>query len=471
MKILIVLFIAFVLISCNHSKGTKNTVLNQELLTVADSISQLMATYHYNPKELAGTAYLELEKEIQKLAITVDSKEDFIDGFNRLWSNGPFSHVRLAKLENSADRMADYIDSLRVGDQSVSLNWEGKTAILTVTTMTGLDTKEKVFEAYREIAKKNTEALVIDLRNNVGGTFAGVPLIGHLIKEPIDVGMFVSKKWWENNTAEPNKNNIQTLSPWEGWSIKTFWKDIQEQPLTRVSFKPMLPYFDGPVYLLTSKKTASAAEFTADAMAQLENVTIIGEMTAGEMLSQKMFDLPYGLQLSLPIADYYSTRMGRIEGKGVEPDIAIDQSVSKKLAMSLINGEDLNVVMAALQEELNNRLEEPLQGEIVYLFGNMNDWGKNRDASPRFEYKGNGIYETTSKLKKGTYEFKIAQVNWDFDFGAEPNQDKVTIGSEVSLIKKTGSDNIKIELVEEMELIFRLDLSDKNMATLIIKNS
>lgn len=469
MKNLIVLFIAFVLISCNHSKGTKNTVLNQELVTVADSISQLMATYHYNPKELAGTKYLELEKEIQKLAKTVNLKEDFIDGFNRLWSNGPFSHVRLAKLENSADKMADFIDSLRVGDQSVSLNWEGKTAILTVTTMTGVDTKEQVFEAYREIAKKNTEALVIDLRNNDGGTFAGVPLIGHLIKEPIDVGMFVSKKWWENNTAEPNKNDIQTLSPWEGWSIKAFWKDIQEQPLTRVTFKPMSPYFDGPVYLLTSKKTASAAEFTTDAMAQLENVTIIGDMTAGEMLSQKMFDLPYGLQLSLPIADYYSTRMGRIEGKGVEPDIAIDQSVAKKLAMSLINGEELTVAIAKLQEELNNMLEEPLEGEIVYLFGNMNDWGKNWDASPKFEYKGNGIYETTTKLKKGTYEFKIAQMNWDFDFGAMPNQEKATIGKKVSLIKKAGSDNIKMELGEETELIFNLDLSDKKTATLIIK--
>jgi hypothetical protein len=469
MRKIITLFIAFVLVSCNLLKETKNTPLNQELVTVTDSISKLMANYHYNPKELAGTAYLELEKEIQKLAKTVDSKEDFIDGFNQLWSNGPFSHVRLAKLENSADEMADLIDSLRVGDQSVSLNWEGKTAILTLTTMTGVDTKERVSEAYREIVKKNAEALIIDLRNNDGGTFAGVPLIGHLIKEPLDVGMFVSKKWWENKTAEPNKNDIQTLSPWEGWSIEAFWKDIQEHPLTRIQFKPMLPYFDGHVYLLSSKKTASAAEFTTDAMAQLENVTIIGEKTAGEMLSQKMFDLPYGLQLSLPIADYYSTRIGRIEGFGVEPDVAIDQNFAKKLAMSLMNGVDLNVAIAALQAELNNLHEEPLKGEIVYLFGNMNDWGKNWDSSSRFEYKGNGIYETTTKLKKGTYEFKIAQGNWKFDFGTEPNQEKVTLGTEVSLIKKDGSDNVKIELLEEKELIFHLNLSNEKTATLIIK--
>jgi len=470
MRNVIILFTALILFSCNQTIKNKNTQLNNDLVIVSDSISQLMAKYHYNPKELNENDYLKLEEDIHKLAKTVETKKEFIEGFNQLWSDGPFSHVRLTKTEKPADEMARFIDSLRVGNQSVSLNWEGKTAILTVTTMTGVDTKEQVFEAYREIAKKNTEALVIDLRNNEGGTFAGVPLVGHLIKEPMDVGMFVSKKWWENNTAEPNKNDIKTLSPWEGWSIKAFWKDVQEQQLTRVRFKPMLPHFDGAVYVLTSKKTASAAELTVDAMAQLQKVTIIGEKTAGKMLSQKMFDLPYGLQLSLPIADYYSTRMGRIEGVGVEPDIAIDQSVAMNLAMSLINGEELNKAIAALQEELNKMGEEPLEGGEVYLFGNMNDWGKKWEASPKFAYKGKGVYETTIKLKKGSYEFKIAPMNWDFDFGAKPNRGKMTLGTETSLIKEPGSDNLRIELTEETELIFRLNLSNPIKATLTIND-
>lgn len=468
MKNLIILFIALVLVSCNQSRKAKNTQVNQELVTVTDSISQVMINYLYNPKELDEVAYLKLEKEIQALAKTVDTKEAFIEGFNQLWSNGPFSHVRLAKTETPAKEMANFIDSMRVGDQSVSLNWEDKTAILTVTTMTGVDTKERVFEAYREIEKKKAEALVIDLRNNTGGTFAGIPLVGHLMKESIDVGMFASRKWWKNNTIAPKKEDIGALPSWEGWSIKTFWQDVQEQPLTRVKFKTMIPYFEGPVYVLTSKKTASAAEFTVDAMAHLEKVTIIGETTAGEMLSQKMFDLPHGFQLSLPIAEYYSTRIGRIEGKGVEPDIAIDQSVAMKLTMLLINGEELNLAIAALKEELNNMREEPLGGEAIYLFGNMNDWGKKWYASPRFEYKGKGIYETTTKLKKGTYEFKIAQMNWDYDFGTMPNQETVTIGTKTSLIKKSGSDNLKIELEIDTELTFRLDLSNKETIILTI---
>ena len=39
------------------------------------------------------------------------------------------------------------------------------------------------------------------------------------------------------------------------------------------------------------------------------------------MLSQKIYDLPEGFHLSLPIADYYSAKHGRIEGAGVIPDI------------------------------------------------------------------------------------------------------------------------------------------------------
>lgn len=65
---------------------------------------------------------------------------------------------------------------------------------------------------------------------------------------------------------------------------------------------------------------------------------------------EKMFDLPHGFQLSLPISEYYSTRIGRIEGKGVEPDIAIDQSVAMELAFSLINEEELNKAVTGLQE-------------------------------------------------------------------------------------------------------------------------
>jgi C-terminal processing protease CtpA/Prc len=289
---------------------------------------------------------------VKNLAKTALTKQEFVEGFNQLWQEGPFSHVALSLNEKTANEMAEFLDKMRVGNQAVSLKWINKTAILTVNTMMGVDTKERVIEAYREISENETKSLIIDLRNNKGGTFAGIPLVGHILTDSIDAGIFVSRKWWGNNTKEPELEDVQDLTPWQGWSLKSFWKDIQEVPLTRIQFTPMHPQFNGNVYVLISKETASAAEFTVDALAHEKKVTIIGEPTAGEMLSQKMFDLPHGFQLSLPIAEYYSTRIGRIEGKGVKPDIAIDQRVALDLAFSLINGMQLEEALKEINQKI-----------------------------------------------------------------------------------------------------------------------
>jgi len=358
MKNIIVLFIFLTLNSCDfQSSKNSDKKFNRDLSTATKSISQLMSDFHYNPNELSTDEYLELERKVNRLADTVQSKQDFIDGFNELWKDGPFSHVLLGLSERSAEEMANYIDSLRVGDQSVTLEWKDKTAVLTVTTMLGLDTYERIIESYQEIANNDATALIIDVRNNPGGTFAILPLVSHILVDSVDAGYFVSRKWWTNNSKAPKLSDVQKLTSWQGWSLKSFWHDVQEKPLTRMKFGPMNPNFDGPVYVLTSNESASATEFAVDVLADEENVTIIGETTAGEMLSQKMYDLSSNLQLSLPIAEYYSTRIGRIEGKGIQPDIAIDQNVAMELTLSLINGEKLEDALAKIQLELDNKDE------------------------------------------------------------------------------------------------------------------
>ncbi len=214
-------------------------------------------------------------------------------------------------------------------------------------------------------------------------------------------------------------------------------------------------------YVLISKKTASAAEFTVDALAQVESVIIIGETTAGEMLSQKMYDLPHGFQLSLPIAEYYSHRIGKIEGKGVDPEIEIDQNVAIDIAFSLIEGEKTEDAISNAQKAINEIKEQPLGDKPIYLLGSMNGWGKNPDITPQFEFMGKGVYETTTTLKKGEYEFKIASIDWSFDFGANSNQENVTIGQKTSLTSVSGSNNLKINILEESLLRFSLDVSNE----------
>jgi carboxyl-terminal processing protease len=77
---------------------------------------------------------------------------------------------------------------------------------------------------------------------------------------------------------------------------------------------------------------------TADALQASGRAILIGEKTAGRMLSQKMFDIPGGLQLSLPIADYHAFHSGRIEGRGVTPDREAAAEDALTLAVEMAKG-------------------------------------------------------------------------------------------------------------------------------------
>jgi len=293
-----------------------------------------MRAYHYNPAELDTPEYRRIEVAVTELGEVATSDETFMKGFRDIWEHGPFSHVEINVAQQSADDLADYLDKMRVGGGGASLAWQDNVAVLTVNTMMGLDTMEEIDAAYAEIAQRETSALIIDLRQNGGGAFAILPLVSHLLSEPFDAGSFVSQPWNAMHKREPGRADLEAIEPWEGWSLKAFWADVQTDSLTRISFLPAEPVFDGLVFVLTSERTASAAELATDALQGANRAIVIGENTAGEMLSQKIYDIPGGLQLSLPIADYYSAVNGRIEGAGIKPDIETDAASAMDVALN-----------------------------------------------------------------------------------------------------------------------------------------
>lgn len=308
---------------------------------VVQAISTTMRSYHYNPAELDTPAYQATEAQVRELALSAATAEDFVRGFNKIWREGPFSHVRVDVARASASDTAAYLDSMRVGGDGASLVWRDDVALLTVNTMMGADTIDQIESAFSEIARHGANGLIIDLRKNEGGAFAGIPLVGHTLASPYDAGVFVSQRWAHEMTRAPGAADIANVTPWTGWSITTFWRDVQDNRLTRIQFQPMAPAYAGPVFVLISKKTASAAEMAADAFKGSGRAILIGEATAGQMLSQKMYDLPQGLQLSLPIADYYSLANGRIEGAGVAPDIASPAADALDIAFAQIASGDV----------------------------------------------------------------------------------------------------------------------------------
>ncbi|MBU2178464.1 MAG: S41 family peptidase [Gammaproteobacteria bacterium] len=319
----------------NSYAQTGDTKAPIDLVASAADISNTMKTYVYDRSVLVTPAYQKIQRDVLQLAQQAKTQSEFVEGFNQIWKHGPFSHVQLAVAKHSAEQMTDYFDAMNAGGKGAILSWQGDVAVLTVNTMMGLDTISQIDAAYQTMTDRKAKALIIDLRNNEGGAFAVRPLLSHVVSSKLDAGFFLSQRWTIAHQRLPDQATIAGLTPWQGWSVKTFWRDVQNNDVTRIQFEPTVPHFAGEVYVLTSKRTASAAELATDALLASGRATVIGEQTAGEMLSQKLYDLPQGLQLSLPIADYYGAHTGRIEGQGIKPNIMMTADAAMAHALTL----------------------------------------------------------------------------------------------------------------------------------------
>ena len=306
----------------------------RDYVAVLESFDKVVAAKIFAPEKLQEASYVAFRTRLGEIAELAQDDLDLLFGFHWLWANDPFSHFQLKRSEQSAEALFTFFDSYRVGFEAASVTFEGDIAILKVATMMGADTIEQVEKAYDEIREAGSQTLIIDLRGNGGGAFAVKPLVAHVISEPVDSGYFLSQLWNANNEALPTKEQVMAIPPWEGWSIVEFWRNVQNRELLRIQFRPAEPHFAGKVFVLLDKQSASATELAADALRASGVAVLIGQTTAGEMLSQSFFDVAENFSVSLPVADYYSLAHGRIEGNGVPVDIEADDAmaVAKQLA-------------------------------------------------------------------------------------------------------------------------------------------
>jgi carboxyl-terminal processing protease len=301
------------------------------------AIDSTMRAHIYDISVLETPQFYEVQRKVNLLASQVHERKKFIDGFNQIWSQGPFSHVRINEKRQTAEQLANYLDTMRIAGNGAVLSWQNDIAVLTVSTMMGQNTIDQIYGAFKTLNETKPKALILDLRNNEGGAFAVRPLISHLLSSNLEAGIFLSQSWTKNNHSIPSDDYIHSLTPWQGWSIKSFWRDVEVKGVLRIVFEPMSPQYVGPVYVLINKQTASAAELAADALLASGRAVLVGEKTGGQMLSQKMYDLPQGLQLFLPIADYYALHSGRIEGAGVMPQVIVESDMAMEKTLELIS--------------------------------------------------------------------------------------------------------------------------------------
>lgn len=221
-----------------------------------------------------------------------------------------------------------------------------------------------------DLETKNIEGLLIDLRGNGGGA----------LTEAIGLsGLFIEK------------GPVVQVSDGRGRV------DISRD-------KDGKTYYDGPLFVMVDRYSASASEIFAAAMQDYERALIIGENTFGKGTVQQhrglarrfdFFDKPLG-SVQYTIAKFYRINGGSTQRKGVQPDVVFPSFVeasewgeskednalpwdkiekAQYEAVRNISDSDINT----LQGQLNKRIES--DPEFHYIFDEIEHYRNEKDKT------------------------------------------------------------------------------------------
>jgi retinol-binding protein 3 len=180
----------------------------------------------------------------------------------------------------------------------------------------------------------NSNALIIDLRNNFGGRMTiASEILGYFYNKPTLTGRGYNR-------------------------LSNTWTETWVENKQEITGGLML---NMPVYLLTSERTFSAAEGLAYNLQQIKKATVVGDTTRGGAHLSRSFALGNGFVAFIP----YSRGENIVtktdwEGTGVIPSIPVDESNALIKAQELI-----------LQERLINVKENIDKQKIEWLLNDL----------------------------------------------------------------------------------------------------
>ena len=292
--------------------------------------------------------------------------------------------------ENGLEATLDAIKTT-VGEKMVlHINREGKTMDLSLTVNTfevqsvqyrvldnaigcitisefNDNTDEQFIAAVSALRKSGVQSLILDVRNNPGGTLDSVAKVLDVI---LPAGNIVSQQ---------TKNGTKTV---------LYTSDAN--------------HIDLPIAVLTNQKTASAAELLACAIQDYDAGVIFGETTYGKGTMQRIFPLSDGSALNLTVAKFYPPVSDNFDGVGVTPDYTVrlgetqianfyfltddEDSVLKAAANHLLTGGSaVEIVIPDSSEpssdvESNTTESDTASGESATESGSESDTGSKPES-------------------------------------------------------------------------------------------
>jgi len=289
-------------------------------------IQKLTQENIFNAQLLEGEEWREFIDYISSEEVLSLETIEFAKAFNRKASSLSFSHYYLGltnKKKETKKKKTVPFELEEVSKETVILHLRKFAA-----------DGEAMMKIVEEITQKGYKNLIIDLRNNSGGTLDAAVVLGrYLTNRTIDAGAYVTRKWYDKTGKTPSLEEIQKFKFLGGFTYKDFQEIQKESAFRMVLPGHSDPIFQGEVYVLTNNKTASACEPFVHVLKTHNAATVIGETTAGQMLSANWFKVNKDISIFIPVNDYLTAEGLRLDQVGVKPhiEIAAEQALERAL--------------------------------------------------------------------------------------------------------------------------------------------
>ena len=309
---------------------------------LVDRIDTKLKAKLFDPASYEISETQDFLKKLRKAGSKARDDAEFLMAWIFASRNLTFSHCYIGrKLDpRYEDRFAQMSSTspLTVGmNKAISITENEGIVTLRIATFEG-DSCDEIDKAFADIIVRNPSGLIIDLRDNPGGTpHVSARFAAHLIESSIDIGVFFDRRARLRVLAH-DLNDFPLVTVTSISSAEKFNNLIREHCAFTGTIEPVDPVYIGPVVILVNRKTASACEPLAAGLQEIKRAAIIGERTAAVVLLTTEHDVGEGWILSIPTIDYLTGQGIRLDGRGVIPDIETSSEEAPQVARDFLLG-------------------------------------------------------------------------------------------------------------------------------------
>ncbi|RUR14233.1 S41 family peptidase [Legionella sp. km772] len=313
-KILII-FSFFSAIFPGYAKSPEEKMNKESKTVVLDNIKKFIREYYVSPQIYKDVEEILQVKRYRGVEYPSDFSRKVTQDLYQLTKDKHLSVTYSATIvsDKKMESITDFLKSLPIAKPYMNFGFNEVRRLncnigyFSFDFFGPTDVSAKKFDASMKFLQ-DTDALIIDLRKNIGG-------------DPKTVSYFVSYFF---DKTPVHLNNI-------------FWrKNNKVEEFWTSSNWPISRYINKNIYILTSKQTFSAAEEFAYDMQVLNRAIIIGEKTAGGANPGHKFRINDHFSIYIPTGKSINPiTKTNWEGDGVHPNVLVLENHALEAAYGL----------------------------------------------------------------------------------------------------------------------------------------